>query len=49
MANIPKVREDEFKAAMRALLKTPPTPAIAIEGKRPRKADGQKPGPKKRS
>ena len=43
-----KVPEDEFKAVIRALLNTPPMPASAIEGKRPRKADAQKPGPKKR-
>jgi len=48
VANIPKVPEDEFKAVIRALLNTPPMPADAIEGKRPRKADAKRPGPKKR-
>jgi hypothetical protein len=36
-----KVDADAFKAAIRALLNTPPTPATAIEGKRPRKADAK--------
>ena len=44
-----KVPADQFKAMIRALLNTPPTPASAIEGKRPRKADARRPGPKKRS
>ena len=48
MTKIPKVPEDEFKAAIRALLNTPATPASDITGKRTRKADAQKPGPKKR-
>ena len=43
-----KVPEDAFKAAIRALLNTPPTPAEKIEGKRPRPAGARKPGPKKK-
>jgi hypothetical protein len=43
-----KVPEDAFKAALRALLNTPPTPASKIESKRPRGIDAKKPGPKKR-
>jgi hypothetical protein len=43
----PKVPEDDFKAVIRALLNTPPTPASTIEGKRTRKAGARKPGPKK--
>jgi hypothetical protein len=48
MAQSLKVPEDEFKAAIRALLNTPPTPADEITNKRPRRADAKKPGPKKR-
>jgi hypothetical protein len=48
MADIPKVPEDQFEAVISALLNTPPMPANAIEGKRPRRADAKKPGPKKR-
>jgi len=33
---------------MKALLSTPPTPAKAIEGKRPRKADAKRQGRQKR-
>jgi len=49
VANIPKVPREEFEAVIKALLKTPPTPAGAIEGKRSRKADAKRPGPQKRS
>ena len=48
MAKIPKVPRTEFEAVIKALLSTPPTPAKAIEGKRPRKADARRPGPEKR-
>ena len=48
MADIPKVPKAEFEAVIKALLNTPPMPADAIEGKRPRKAGARKPGPKKR-
>jgi hypothetical protein len=44
-----KVPEDEFKAAIRALLNTPATPASDITGKRTRKPDTQKPGPRPKS
>ena len=37
---------DEFETVMKTLLKT--TPASAIEGKRPRKADAKRPGRQKR-
>jgi hypothetical protein len=47
VVKIPKVREDEFKAAIRALLNTPATPASKITGKRTRDPEAQKPGPKK--
>jgi len=43
-----KVPEDQFKAVMRALLNTPPTPADKITDKRERRPDAKKPGPKKR-
>jgi DNA-directed RNA polymerase subunit RPC12/RpoP len=45
---IPKVPREEFEAVIKALLKTPPMPAGAIEGKRSRKADAKRPGPQKR-
>ena len=48
VANIPKVPRAEFEAVTKALLATPPTPASAIEGKRPRKSDAKRPGPQKR-
>jgi len=42
-----KVPADKFKAAIRALLNTPPMPADAIEDKRRYVSDeGKKPGPK---
>jgi hypothetical protein len=46
VVKIPKVPENEFKAAIRALLNEPPMSATAIQDKRPRKADAQKPGPR---
>ena len=48
MADFIKVPQDRFKAVMRALLNTPPVPAKAIGGKRPRKTAALKRGPKKR-
>jgi hypothetical protein len=48
VAEIPKVPKDQFEAVIKALLNTPPMPASTIEGKRPRRADAKKPGPKKR-
>ena len=48
VAEIPKVPKDEFEAVIKALLNTPPMPASTIEGKRPRRSDAKKPGPKKR-
>jgi hypothetical protein len=42
------VEAEAFKTAIRALLIAPPTPANAIEKKRPRKKDAKRPGPKKR-
>ena len=49
MAAHVKVPKAEFEAVIKSLLAAPPMRADAIEGKRPRKADAQKPGPKKRS
>jgi len=48
MSDSLKVPRQEFEDAIRALLRTPPTPANKIEGKRPRKPGARKPGPKKR-
>ncbi len=45
MTDILKVPKEKFEAVVRALLKTPPMSASAIEGKRPRKANAKKPGP----
>jgi len=45
VAKIPKVPRTEFEAVIKALLSTPPTPAKAIAGKRPRKADAKRPRP----
>jgi hypothetical protein len=47
VAEFLKVRKEDFEAVIKALLATRPTSAKTIEGKRPRRADAQKPGPKK--
>jgi hypothetical protein len=44
MPNVPKVREDEFKAALRALLSTPPTPAAKIVTRNTKKSAPKKRG-----
>jgi hypothetical protein len=43
-----KVPKDKFEAVIRALLSAPPMPLTEITGKRERRADAKKPGPKKR-
>jgi hypothetical protein len=43
-----KVPKDKFERVMRALLNAPPMPMSEITGKRERRADAKKPGPKKR-
>jgi hypothetical protein len=49
MPNSLKVPKDKFEAVIRALLNAPPMPAMEITGKRERRPDAKKPGPKKRS
>jgi hypothetical protein len=43
-----KVPKDKFEGVIKALLNTPPMPLTEITGKRQRRPDAKKPGPKKR-
>jgi hypothetical protein len=49
VSQIPKVPKDKFEKVIKALLNTPPMPLTEITGKRQRRPDAKKPGPKKRS
>ena len=43
-----KVPKDKFEGVIKALLNAPPMPLVEITGKRQRRPDAKKPGPKKR-
>ena len=43
-----KVPKEQFEAVIKALLSTPPMPANAITGKRPRKVNAKRPERQKR-